>query len=61
MTHAEQCPVCFGKGKVNETETWSTTSTMPLVRTCHGCGGRGWITVNNHDEDYKTATSKTSE
>ena len=33
MSHAEICPVCSGKGKVEE------------ERQCHGCAGLGWITV----------------
>ena len=30
------CPVCNGRGKVEE-------------KTCHGCGGKGWVEVA---EDY---------
>jgi len=32
--HSERCPVCKGKGKVE-------------AKQCHGCGGKGWITVGD--------------
>ena len=32
MSHAEICPVCKGKGKSGKGK-------------CHGCNGRGWVTV----------------
>lgn len=32
MAHSEICPVCKGKGKVKD-------------KNCHGCFGRGWVTV----------------
>lgn len=35
MTHAEKCPVCDGYGVVPREEE----------RTCHGCKGKGWVTV----------------
>lgn len=34
MSHAERCPVCNGSGKYEEKE-------------CHGCNGKGWITVED--------------
>lgn len=39
--HAEICPVCKGKGLIVDeysTSSWPT-------KTCHGCGGSGWVTV----------------
>jgi hypothetical protein len=30
MSHAEICIICTGTGKVD-------------AKTCHGCGGKGWI------------------
>ena len=39
--HAEVCPVCGGGGKVIDPITDITEPT----KTCHGCGGQGWITV----------------
>jgi len=41
MSHAEQCPVCKGSGK------------LQLDATCHGCDGKGWIAV---DDKPKTET-----
>ena len=33
--HAEQCPVCKSSGKYEEKE-------------CHGCNGKGWVTVTDN-------------
>jgi len=49
--HAEKCPVCKGIGRLNhrgvdkvfETDDW---------KACHGCDGKGWITVAGYEE-YK--------
>lgn len=41
MTHAEECPVCRGRGTIKE----NYTTTAPLGITCHGCNGRGWIVI----------------
>jgi len=35
LSHAEICPICRGKGRLEKNEV------------CHGCGGKGWITVDN--------------
>ena len=43
-SHAEICPICNGRGKV--TEDFDTSGELDK-RTCHGCGGKGWITVQN--------------
>ena len=51
MSHAERCPICFGKGIVpngfyNSTEyTWSSTSTMP--EKCRSCFGRGYVEITD--------------
>ena len=34
------CPVCCGKGKVNG-------------KLCHGCNGKGWVTVYDEIIDYE--------
>ena len=44
MTHAERCPICYGTGKVND------PTNHQLKMTCYGCGGKGWIEVN--DQPY---------
>jgi len=36
MVHAEKCPVCNGSGKYEE-------------KDCHGCNGKGWITVEDSE------------
>lgn len=39
------CPVCDGKGKINDPLTVAATSTVKVV--CHGCQGRGWVEVSD--------------
>ena len=34
MTHAEKCPVCSGSGEYAD-------------KKCHGCKGKGWVTVSD--------------
>lgn len=44
MSHAEKCPVCDGKGTV----TIGTNTTIgSYEKVCHGCNGRGWVTVQD--------------
>ena len=45
MTHAERCPICYGSGKVSDPDYGKFTGAQP-TKTCHGCGGSGWVTVN---------------
>lgn len=42
MAHAEKCPVCYGEGKVSE-----GPGALGEKKTCHGCGGTGWVTVQD--------------
>ena len=42
MAHAELCPVCGGTGKIK-----SPTFILGKNKTCHGCGGSGWVEVRN--------------
>jgi len=47
MSHAERCPVCYGEGKVRKpSNTWTTAV---FEETCHGCGGKGWVTVKDRE------------
>lgn len=59
MAHAEICPVCGGRGRV----TINVNLTAPLEQLCHGCGGKGWIEVQDEQPywvgtkpDYVTGT-----
>ena len=45
--HAEKCPVCGGSGKLPS----DGRSTGFAERTCHGCGGKGWIQVQNGERE----------
>ena len=44
MAHAEICPICNGKGIIEE-EVGSTGK--KITKVCHGCGGKGWIEVRD--------------
>jgi len=51
MAHAERCPVCNGSGKRLERPPRECTLATPIIYTCHGCGGLGWITVQDSPID----------
>lgn len=40
-TKAQRCPVCMGKGELIENSTYTATN----KKQCHGCNGKGWVTV----------------
>ena len=46
MAKAVTCPICFGSGKVNNPNYQVYTHEQPK-KTCHGCGGKGWVTVSD--------------
>lgn len=51
MAHAEKCPVCDGNGKVVHIP--DPNIVRPIVEeTCNGCGGKGWITVDDSYPRY---------
>lgn len=51
MTHAEKCPVCWGSGKVAGPPS-TGTAVIDTGQTCHGCGGRGWVEVQDQQYIY---------
>ena len=52
MSKAELCPVCGGTGKYREKPNGYSTSATSIERTCHGCGGKGWVEVGQYDYPY---------
>lgn len=42
---AVKCPVCDGSGKYRATDGNGAWVESP----CHGCGGKGWVTVPDDD------------
>jgi len=47
MSHAEKCPVCDGTGKVQDN---GPSGTSIDFKTCHGCGGKGFVVVADEKE-----------
>ena len=47
MAHAQKCPICSGEGTV-EKDIGHGIGREDL--TCHGCGGKGWITIQDNDQ-----------
>jgi DnaJ-class molecular chaperone len=39
---AQICPVCNGTGRYKDKLKDSTEAT---TRVCHGCNGRGWVSI----------------
>jgi len=49
MAHAEVCPICQGTGSVENIVSDNTTMPDGIGgRPCHGCGGAGWVSVQDH-------------
>jgi len=44
MAHAEKCLICNGSGQL-EWLSDDTSCRGTVHATCHGCGGKGWVTV----------------
>ena len=42
---AQLCPVCNGSGTIAIPPPKDSTSNIWGSKTCHGCGGKGWIVV----------------
>lgn len=49
--HSEICPVCKGTGKYKEYTNYSCS--IYSEHTCHGCNGKGWVTINDEQVPYK--------
>jgi len=47
------CPICWGSGKYVRPEHGYTDSS-PKEEICHGCGGKGWVTVPEDNFNYST-------
>lgn len=43
MTHAQLCPICNGKGKIED----DFQHTAQELKQCHGCFGKGWVEVSD--------------
>lgn len=40
------CPVCNGSGQYKEHfNDYGISTRTYIIRTCHGCGGKGWVVV----------------
>ena len=37
------CPICNGRGKIEDNSTSAN-----LLVTCHGCRGKGWVEVQEY-------------
>ena len=45
------CPVCMGEGKLTDQPAASTGDNL---KTCQGCGGKGWVTVPETEREFVT-------
>ena len=52
---AEICPVCWGRGTYCNHDVKMPLHLHLACPTCHGCGGKGWVTVPE-DDPYVTST-----
>lgn len=50
MKHAELCPVCKGSGKILQPIDSQCTG-VPFSEVCHGCDGKGWVTIKDESEE----------
>lgn len=48
-SHAERCPVCGGSGILDSYCLNYTTCIVEGQKSCHGCGGFGWVTVRDQE------------
>lgn len=52
MTHAEVCPICNGTGRVPIIDNDWVTTGKSVTKTCHGCGGKGWVIVEDYHYEF---------
>jgi len=45
MAKAVTCPICGGEGTIPTTDYGNYATGFPSRKTCHGCGGKGWVEV----------------
>ena len=50
--HIEICPVCQGTGRYKEYTSFRDKTTIQtyIERTCHGCNGKGWISLKQKNK-----------
>jgi DnaJ-class molecular chaperone len=49
-SHAEVCPICHGTGKITKNfdgNGYIPTGQETITQFCHGCSGKGWVTVRD--------------
>ena len=49
MARAEICPVCSGTGVYPKPDP--NNKTQAESRTCHGCQGKGWVSIEDSYSD----------
>lgn len=54
--HAEKCPICGGAGQLQGINDLSGSAANPPTRTCHGCGGKGWVEVRDDKPEWVITT-----
>jgi len=63
MVHAERCPICGGTGVVvwdNEKGRYVGCARVEISAVpCHGCGGKGWVEVNDEGLWWTSGNSTT--
>jgi len=57
MAHSETCPLCGGSGKLKLAGGKPAEQEDIFAKTCHGCGGQGWVTVQ--DKSHYPITERT--
>lgn len=67
MAHSERCPVCEGSGKGVLAWTEGSAAMGEVGNSvlrhypCHGCGGKGWVTVEDKSDGFNMWTTEDEE